>query len=182
MKDQIVIMLSIFLLINLCNTKFIPSGEIKGCNNPCQACQIVVSNLKFHRQVNCPNYHCGAICNIIWDLWKSPQSPFFEFQNDSLGKCNICSRVGFCSMTECNPQSPKDNYIINRLIKNKNFNDLFENPLMKESFEKIMREKKIEIENKINPNIQNKFVGNKLSKLSKSLKLLANVQIKKRIK
>jgi len=158
----------------------------KGCDNPCLTCQMVAYKLKFQKQADCPNSYCRTTCHKIWSLWNRPLSPFAAFQKDNLGKCDVCFRAGFCSITECSAQNNMEKYIISKVVDNAKLTGFVDNSIIKKSLKKIMRDEKIDvkilsrkIKKQIKKNSKTLNFRKKIKGISKALRLLANVKSRK---
>jgi hypothetical protein len=54
----------------------------------------------------------------ILETWNSPSNPFDYFKNDMFGKCEICFRAGYCTISECRAQEKNEINIINSVLNN----------------------------------------------------------------
>jgi hypothetical protein len=67
---------------------------------------------------DCGTKPCKNTCHKIVNHWNAPNSIFADFQNDVLGKCDICFRAGYCSLTECDSIKAEEIRIVNELVEN----------------------------------------------------------------
>jgi len=84
----------------------------------CRVCQRVVYQLKFDKIADCGDKACKNTCHKIIQQWNSPNSIFTDFQNDVLGKCDICFRAGYCSLTECDEIKAQELRVVNEMVEN----------------------------------------------------------------
>jgi hypothetical protein len=87
----------------------------KSCENSCNACQQTVYQLKFQGKANCADA-CRDTCNKITETWNTPLNVYEFFQKDIFGKCEICFRAGFCSLSECDVQKQNELQIIQEIV------------------------------------------------------------------
>jgi len=73
--------------------------------------------LKFDRLADCGNNACKNTCHKIIQSWNNPNSLYADFQNDVLGKCDICFRAGFCSLTECDTDKANELKLVNAIVE-----------------------------------------------------------------
>lgn len=114
MKFEIKILLVVSFITALSANHF-----KSNCDNPCDACQKAVYQLKFHSIADCGKSRCGNTCHKVIDLWKnSPDKVFESFEKDMFGKCEICFRAGFCAIAECKAQQEMEMMVINQIVGN----------------------------------------------------------------
>ena len=110
-----IIIFSILITSNLAS-KFM---EMSSCPSPCQACQRAVYQLKFHQAADCSSDYspCRSTCDQVEKEWGSQSDNIFKaFMDDQLGKCDICFRANYCSLTECEAQSITEKNVINHIV------------------------------------------------------------------
>jgi len=87
------------------------------CEDSCSACQETVYRLKFQGSADCKNpSNCRDTCYKIKESWNSPLNMFEFFKNDIFGKCEICFRAGYCSISQCENQKLNELQVINSVI------------------------------------------------------------------
>jgi len=84
----------------------------------CRTCQKVVYELKFDKLADCGDKACRSTCHKIVRAWNAPNSSWADFQNDLLGKCDVCFRNGFCSLTECDSFKANELSVVNHAVEN----------------------------------------------------------------
>ena len=95
--------------------EFQPNGS-EGCDNPCQACQKTVYQLKFQSMADCGTGQCKNTCHRITQGWNSPYNIWEPFLKDIFGKCEICFRAGYCKITECEAQKENELKVISEVL------------------------------------------------------------------
>ncbi len=89
------------------------------CPDPCESCQRAVYQLKFHKVSNCEGdyYMCKNTCFEIDRLWaENPENLFNAFNDDQVGKCDICFRANFCTFEQCQMQLALEEKQIEEII------------------------------------------------------------------
>jgi len=76
-------------------------------------------------------------------MWNKPQSVFAAFKSDSLGKCEVCFRAGFCSMSECSVQKKFEISVINSTVDKAKLNGIVDDAPLKKMLAKVMHDKKV---------------------------------------
>ena len=118
-------------------------------------------------------------------MWGQPNSLFLSFQKDLLGKCDVCFRAGFCSITECDAQNAMEKTVIDNIVNSSQLHGLIDSSVMSKLVKNIVNDKKVDfkkyekiirrqIKNAKNPKKFNKI----LAKMSNSLKLLSEAKNK----
>ena len=82
-------------------------------------------------------------------MWNKPQSVFANFKNDSLGKCEVCFRAGFCTMNECSVQKKFEISVINSTVDKAKLNGMVDDKPLKEMLKKIIKNQKVNFKNTI---------------------------------
>jgi hypothetical protein len=59
---------------------------------------------------------CRGICEKIREQWGSPFNPFEAFIKDVFGKCEICFRAGYCTISECKEQEINEKKLIDHIV------------------------------------------------------------------
>jgi hypothetical protein len=114
----------------------------------------------------------------VHSQWNAPGSVFANFQNDSLGKCEVCFRAGYCAMSECEVQRKFEVSIINSVVDKATLNGIVDDKPLKDMMKKVMNNNKIDFKKmvkKVKSNISKatKFVNKKAEKkLAKAVSLL----------
>lgn len=94
----------------------------ENCDNPCTVCQRAVYQLKFQQKADCGGSRCKNTCHKVRDMWfTAPDKVFQAFEKDMFGKCEICFRAGFCSITECKGQEELELQLINEVVNRSHF-------------------------------------------------------------
>jgi hypothetical protein len=114
------VLLIVFALINITSLKELAEQDLQTQPN-CRVCQRVVYELKFDRMADCGTKPCKNTCHKILQAWNNPNSIFADFQNDVIGKCDICFRAGYCSLTECDWDKANELKIVNSIVENSLF-------------------------------------------------------------
>jgi len=65
--------------------------------------------------------HVKNTCHKVVHAWHAPNRIFRDFEKDILGKCDICFRAGFCSLTECNEQKFNEFKMIQHIVETGEF-------------------------------------------------------------
>jgi len=91
------------------------------CDKPCEVCQRTVYQLKYDRFADCGNNICKNTCHKVLNAWYSPLKPFEDFHKDILGKCDICFRNGYCSISDCETLKNHERKLINQIVEKSNF-------------------------------------------------------------
>ena len=118
-------------------------------------------------------------------MWNKPQSVFAAFKSDSLGKCEVCFRAGFCSMSECSVQKKFEISVINSTVDKAKLNGIVDDAPLKAMLKKIMHDKNVnfkKIAKKVKQNLKKakKHVNKKTEKkLIKTVKILNGGKVKK---
>ncbi len=89
------------------------------CPDPCESCQRAVYQLKFHKVASCEGdyYMCKNTCYEIDRLWaQNPENLFNAFNDDQVGKCDICFRANFCTFDQCQMQLAMEEKEIEEII------------------------------------------------------------------
>jgi len=86
----------------------------------CSVCQKTVYNLKFNYKPSCTVSHCNNVCYKVIRTWSQPGSVFGAFLNDSVGKCDVCFRAGYCSMSQCTAQKRREQQVIEKAVDGAN--------------------------------------------------------------
>jgi hypothetical protein len=115
-------------------------------------------------------------------MWNRPDGLFNNFKNDSIGKCEVCFRAGFCSMNECSVQKKFEISVINSTVDKAKLNGLVDDKPLKDMMRKIIKNQKINFKKmakKVQKNLYKakKHVNKKAEKsLIKSLRILNGVK------
>jgi hypothetical protein len=109
------VFLSLFSLFSLFTQKEVSRQEHV---SDCLICQKVVYQLKFDKMADCGTKPCKNTCHKIVHDWNAPNTIFGDFQNDVLGKCDICFRAGYCTLTECEKNKAEDLQVVNFIVEN----------------------------------------------------------------
>ena len=118
-------------------------------------------------------------------MWNKPQTVFAAFKSDSLGKCEVCFRAGFCSMSECSVQKKFEISVINSTVDKAKLNGIVDDAPLKAMLKKVMHDKAVnfkKIAKKVKKNLKNakKHVNKKTEKkLIKTVKILNGGKVKK---
>lgn len=73
--------------------------------------------MKFQQMADCEvGGTCRDTCFKIQEVWNTNWSPFKPFMNDQFGKCEICFRAGYCTISQCKEQELKEIDVINRVV------------------------------------------------------------------
>jgi len=87
------------------------------CEKSCEICQRVVYQMKFQQMADCEvGGVCRDTCYKIQEVWNTNWSPFKPFMSDQFGKCEICFRAGYCTISQCKEQELKEIDVINRVV------------------------------------------------------------------
>lgn len=92
------------------------NAESSECDNPCQACQRTVYQLKFQKMADCGSTRCRNTCVKIKESWNNINKTWEPFLRDIFGKCEICFRAGFCKISECKAQEENELEIIAKVV------------------------------------------------------------------
>ena len=76
-------------------------------------------------------------------MWNRPDGLFNNFKNDSIGKCEVCFRAGFCSMNECSVQKKFEISVINSTVDKAKLNGLVDDKPLKDMMKKIINDQKV---------------------------------------
>jgi soluble cytochrome b562 len=80
-------------------------------------CQKTVYQMKFHQVADCQGENmCRGFCEKIREQWGSGFNPFEAFVKDVFGKCEICFRAGYCTISQCKEQEQKERQIIDHIV------------------------------------------------------------------
>ena len=118
-------------------------------------------------------------------MWNAPASVFANFKNDSLGKCEVCFRAGFCTMSECSVQKKFEISVINSTVDKAKLNGIVDDKPLKEMLKKLMNNKKVDFKKmtkKVKKNLKKakKIVNKKAEKkLIKAVSILNGGKAKK---
>lgn len=118
-------------------------------------------------------------------MWNAPASVFASFKNDSLGKCEVCFRAGFCTMSECSVQKKFEISVINSTVDKAKLNGMVDDKPLKEMLKKIIHDKKVnfkKVAKKVKKNLKKakKHVNKKVEKkLIKTVRILNGGKAKK---
>jgi arsenate reductase-like glutaredoxin family protein len=104
-------------------------------------------------------------------MWNAPASVFESFKKDSLGKCEVCFRAGFCSMNECSVQKKFEIAVINSTVDKAKLNGFYDDKPMKDMLKKIIKNKKVDF----------KKIAKKVTKNLKKAKKFANKKAEKKL-
>ena len=104
-------------------------------------------------------------------MWNQPQTVFASFKNDSLGKCEVCFRAGFCSMAECTVQKKFEISVINSTVDKAKLNGMVDDKPLKEMLKKVMHDRKVNF----------KKVAKKVKKNLKKAKKAVNKKTEKKL-
>lgn len=77
-------------------------------------------------------------------MWNAPGNVFSNFRNDSLGKCEVCFRAGFCTMNECQVQKKFEIAVINSTVEKAQLNGFVDDKPMKNMLKKIIKNQKVD--------------------------------------
>lgn len=155
------------------------------CESKCMACQQTAYNIKFYNKANCKNSHCKSTCHKVHMLWNKPQSPFAAFRSDAIGKCEVCFRAGFCSMSECSVQKKFEISVINSTVDRAKLNGIVDDASLKAMLKKVMHDKVVnfkKVAKKVQQNLKKakKHVNKKTEKkLIKTVSILNGAKVKK---
>jgi len=73
--------------------------------------------MKFQQMADCEvGGVCRDTCYKIQEVWNTNWSPFKPFMSDQFGKCEICFRAGYCTISQCKEQELKEIDVINRVV------------------------------------------------------------------
>jgi hypothetical protein len=73
--------------------------------------------MKFHQIADCEGDNmCRGICEKIREEFGSPFNPFEAFIKDVFGKCEICFRAGYCTISQCKEQEANEKQIIDHIV------------------------------------------------------------------
>lgn len=124
------------------------------CTNKCEACQKAIYQMKFHQVADCGSSHCISTCDNVRKLWS--QSQFDDFKKDIFGKCEICFRAGFCTISECSVQKQLEENIIKRVVNKSHLTGVKKNIVTELGFDKFNKnlqahsnEEKASLENEL---------------------------------
>lgn len=124
------------------------------CTNKCEACQKAIYQMKFHKVADCGSYHCISTCDTVRSLWG--QNHFADFEKDIFGKCEICFRAGFCTISECSDQKQREENIIKQIVNKAHLTGVKKNIVTELGFDKFNKdlkshtdEEKKELENEL---------------------------------
>lgn len=118
-------------------------------------------------------------------MWNEPNTVFAGFKSDSLGKCEVCFRAGFCSMNECSVQKKFEISVINSTVDKAKLGGIVDSKPLKNMLKKIMHDKKVDfnkVAKKVKANLKKaqKKVNKKTEKnLIKTVSILNGGQVKK---
>ena len=121
-------------------------------------------------------------------MWNKPQTVFSAFKSDSVGKCEVCFRAGFCSMSECSVQKKFEISVINSTVDKAKLNGIVDDAPLKAMLAKIMHDKSVnfkKIAKKVKKNLKNakKKVNKKTEKkLIKTVSILNGGKAAKKAK
>ena len=104
-------------------------------------------------------------------MWSKPASVFANFKNDSLGKCEVCFRAGFCTMSECQVQKKFEISVINSTVDKAKLNGIVDDKPLKEMLKKLMNNKKVDF----------KKIAKKVKKILKKAKKHVNKKTEKKL-
>jgi hypothetical protein len=80
-------------------------------------CQRTVYQMKFHQVADCQGENtCRGFCEKIREQFGSPFNPFEAFIKDVFGKCEICFRAGYCTISQCKEQEANEKQIIDHIV------------------------------------------------------------------
>jgi len=171
------------------NTTVFDAHTEKDCENPCLACQKAAYKLKFQKKADCDNSHCKTTCGKVWELWGQPQSPFEAFRKDSLGKCDVCFRAGFCTITECEAQKKMEKTVIDQIVNGAKLSGFVDNSVMKKLVKKVMKGQPVKfakyakkIKKQIKKTSNPKAFKKNFKNIAETLKLLAGASSAKDLK
>lgn len=109
---QITLMIISTVLLTIPTAK----SESSECDNPCQACQRTVYQLKFQKMADCGGTRCRNTCIKIKENWNNVNKTWDLFLKDIFGKCEICFRAGFCKISDCKAQEENELQIIAKVV------------------------------------------------------------------
>ena len=73
--------------------------------------------MKFHQVADCQGENtCRGFCEKIREQFGSPFNPFEAFIKDVFGKCEICFRAGYCTISQCKEQEANEKQIIDHIV------------------------------------------------------------------
>lgn len=142
MKFKIFISL-LFMGLALCDpavdsTMQVFDAQNAQCTNKCEACQKAIYQMKFHKVADCGSYHCISTCDTVRNLWT--QNQFTDFNKDIFGKCDICFRAGFCTITECSDQKQKEETTIRSIVNKSHLTGIKKNIVTELGFDKFNKD------------------------------------------
>merc|ERR1712032_1292859 len=90
-------------------------------------------------------------------------------KSDSIGKCEVCFRAGFCSMSECSVQKKFEISVINSTVDQAKLNGIVDDSSLKAMLKKVMHDKAVDfkkVAKKVKKNLKNakKHVNQKTEK------------------
>lgn len=89
-------------------------------------------------------------------MWNRPDGKFNSFKSDSIGKCEVCFRAGFCSMNECSVQKKFEISVINSTVDKAKLNGFVNDKPLKDMMAKLIKNQKINFKkmtNKVKKNM-----------------------------
>jgi len=138
--------LFIFGLLTLCVITIGVSAQDSGCDkeSACEVCQKTAYELKFkYKAASCENTHCKSTCYKVHQQWSQPGSVFSAFLSDSVGKCDVCFRAGYCSNAQCTQQKIREQQIIESTVDHTNFTGVVDADHTGEMVSKILGHEKV---------------------------------------
>jgi len=166
----------LFSLVTLIIPTHLKAKVETPCDNPCLTCQLTAYNLKFHQKSNCKTTHCRNTCQKVHEDWGTPGTIFQSFISDTVSKCDVCFRAGYCSINECEVQKNFEKSVINQSVDEGAISGIADNKELSQMVNKIMHDKPVDfkaIRQKVQHNINE--VAKKIGKKS-MIKLTATVQ------
>lgn len=93
----------------------------------------------------CVGYtHCRDTCYKVKDEWTRPGTQFEAFISDSVGKCDVCFRAGYCSASHCEDQKRREEKIISQVIDHNEITHAVDTSLLKKAVHKITDGEEVE--------------------------------------
>jgi hypothetical protein len=157
-----------------------------GCDKEveCHVCQKTVYNLKFNYKTDCSsNSRCKSTCFKVIEQWNSPGTVFDGFIKDTIGKCDVCHKAGFCSAEQCKEQTKKTEAIIHKTVDAAELHGTVNTTEMDVMIGKILDKENVDFDhfkNKVQKDVKKaihatKFLKNKKN-VAKSLKSIVDYE------
>jgi len=120
-------------------------------------------------------------------LWNRPLSPLQAFNKNSIGKCDVCFRAGFCSVSECSAQKTMEKNVISRIVNRAKLTGFVDNSIIKKMMKKVMKNKKVnfrkyarKIKTTLKKSIKNKKIPKKFCYNCQSIRIIIKSFFKER--